>query len=345
MNDRMNDRMVDPQLSTEERVADAALRPTSLDEFVGQKRVKDQLQLVLSAAKQRKASADHILLSGPPGLGKTTLAMIIAAEVGAPLRITSGPTIQHAGDLASILSSLVPGEVLFLDEIHRMSRAAEEMMYLAMEDFRVDVMVGKGPGATSIPLELPPFTLVGATTRAGMLPAPLRDRFGFTAHLDYYQPIEVEEIVLRSASQLGIAIDADAASELSRRSRGTPRIANRLLRRSRDYAQVHHDGDLNLARTQAALELYEVDDLGLDRLDRAVLIALIDKFGGGPVGLSTLALAVGEEPETVDTVCEPFLVREGFITRTPRGRVATPAAWTALGRKPPRLPNQLPLED
>ena len=341
----MSDRMVNPELSTEERVADAALRPSSLDEFVGQKRVKDQLHLVLSAAKQRNASADHILLSGPPGLGKTTLAMIIAAEVGAPLRITSGPTIQHAGDLASILSSLVPGEVLFLDEIHRMSRAAEEMMYLAMEDFRVDVMVGKGPGATSIPLELPPFTLVGATTRAGMLPAPLRDRFGFTAHLDYYEPAELESIVIRSAKQLGIAIDGDSARELSMRSRGTPRIANRLLRRSRDYAQVHHDGDLNLARTQAALELYEVDDLGLDRLDRAVLIALIDKFGGGPVGLSTLALAVGEEPETVDTVCEPFLVREGFITRTPRGRVATPAAWSALGRKPPKLPNQLPLED
>jgi len=341
----MNERMVNPELATEERVADAALRPTSLNEFVGQKRVKDQLQLVLSAAKQRNASADHILLSGPPGLGKTTLAMIIAAEVGAPLRITSGPTIQHAGDLASILSSLVPGEVLFLDEIHRMSRAAEEMMYLAMEDLRVDVMVGKGPGATSIPLELPPFTLVGATTRAGMLPAPLRDRFGFTAHLDYYEPIELESIVLRSAKQLGISIDAESASELSRRSRGTPRIANRLLRRSRDYAQVHHDGDLNLARTQAALELYEVDDLGLDRLDRAVLIALIDKFGGGPVGLSTLALAVGEEPETVDTVCEPFLVREGFITRTPRGRVATPAAWGALGRKQPKMPNQLPLDD
>ncbi len=341
----MNDRMVNPALSNEERVADAALRPTSLAEFVGQKRVKDQLDLVLSAAKQRNASADHILLSGPPGLGKTTLAMIIATEVGAPLRITSGPTIQHAGDLASILSSLVPGEVLLLDEIHRMSRAAEEMMYLAMEDFRVDVMVGKGPGATSIPLELPPFTLVGATTRAGMLPAPLRDRFGFTAHLDYYEPIELESIVMRSATQLGIAIDAESARELSRRSRGTPRIANRLLRRSRDYAQVHHDGALNLARTRAALELYEVDDLGLDRLDRAVLIALIDKFNGGPVGLSTLALAVGEEPETVDTVCEPFLVREGFITRTPRGRVATPAAWTALGRKSPRLPNQLPLEE
>jgi len=337
----MNDRMVNPELSTEERVADAALRPTSLAEFVGQKRVKDQLQLVLSAAKQRNASADHILLSGPPGLGKTTLAMIIAAEVGAPLRITSGPTIQHAGDLASILSSLVPGEVLFLDEIHRMSRAAEEMMYLAMEDFRVDVMVGKGPGATSIPLELPPFTLVGATTRSGMLPAPLRDRFGFTAHLDYYDPIELESIVLRSAKQLGISIDSDSATELSRRSRGTPRIANRLLRRSRDYAQVHFDGVLNLTRTQAALELYEVDELGLDRLDRAVLIALIDKFNGGPVGLSTLALAVGEESETVDTVCEPFLVREGLITRTPRGRVATPAAWTALGRKSPITPDQV----
>jgi Holliday junction DNA helicase RuvB len=341
----MSDRMVNPELSTEERVADAALRPTSLTEFVGQTRVKDQLNLVLSAAKQRNASADHILLSGPPGLGKTTLAMIIASEVGAPLRITSGPTIQHAGDLASILSSLVPGEVLFLDEIHRMSRAAEEMMYLAMEDFRVDVMVGKGPGATSIPLELPPFTLVGATTRAGMLPAPLRDRFGFTAHLDYYEPFELESIVLRSANQLGISIDTESARELSRRSRGTPRIANRLLRRTRDYAQVHHSGELNLSRTRAALELYEVDDLGLDRLDRAVLVALIDKFNGGPVGLSTLALAVGEEPETVDSVCEPFLVREGFITRTPRGRIATPAAWKAIGRKLPKVPNQLPLED
>ncbi len=341
----MSERLVNPALAAEEKVADAALRPTSLSDFVGQQRVKDQLSLVLSAAKQRNASADHILLAGPPGLGKTTLAMIVAAEVGAPLRISSGPTIQHAGDLASILSSLIPGEVLFLDEIHRMSRAAEEMLYLAMEDFRVDVMVGKGPGATSIPLELAPFTLVGATTRAGMLPAPLRDRFGFTAHLDYYEPNEIEEIVHRSAKALRIEIDAESASELSRRSRGTPRIANRLLRRSRDYAQVHHDGVLTIARTQAALELYEVDNLGLDRLDRAVLIALIDKFGGGPVGLSTLALAVGEEPETVDSVCEPFLVRQGFITRTPRGRVATPAAWTALGRKIPKSPNQLPIED
>lgn len=341
----MNERMVSPELSNEERVADAALRPGSLSEFVGQQRVKDQLQLVLSAAKQRQASADHILLSGPPGLGKTTLAMIIAAEVGAPLRITSGPTVQHAGDLASILSSLVPGEILFLDEIHRMSRAAEEMMYLAMEDFRVDVMVGKGPGATSIPLELPPFTLVGATTRSGMLPAPLRDRFGFTAHLDYYEPADLESIVLRSGLKLDIALEPQAAGEISRRSRGTPRIANRLLRRARDYAQVHHDGVLTLDRTKAALELYEVDDLGLDRLDRAVLSALIDKFDGGPVGLSTLALAVGEEPETVDTVCEPFLVREGFMSRTPRGRVATPAAWTALGRKAPKNVAQMSLEE
>jgi Holliday junction DNA helicase RuvB len=335
----MSDRMVSPELSAAEQTADAALRPASLSEFVGQKRVKDQLQLVLSAAKQRNSSADHILLSGPPGLGKTTLAMIIASEVGAPMRITSGPTIQHAGDLASILSSLVPGEVLFLDEIHRMSRAAEEMLYLAMEDFRVDVIVGKGPGATAIPLQLPRFTLVGATTRAGLLPSPLRDRFGFTAHLDFYEENELEEVLRRSAALLQLEIDAKAVSEVASRSRGTPRIANRLLRRVRDYAQVRSGAKgathLTHSDAMAALEMYEVDEKGLDRLDRSVLVALIERFNGGPVGLSTLAIAVGEEAETVESVAEPFLVRNGFMARTPRGRIATAQGWAHVGRTPP----------
>lgn len=330
-----DDRLISSSAYADEVSAESALRPHSLEEFVGQERVKGQLGLVLAAAKQRGANPDHVLLSGPPGLGKTTLAMIIASELDSPLRITSGPTIQHAGDLASILSSLVSGEVLFIDEIHRMSRSAEELLYVAMEDFRVDVMVGKGPGATSIPLELPPFTLVGATTRSGLLPAPLRDRFGFTAHLDYYESAELTKIVERSANQLDISIDSSSATELARRSRGTPRIANRLLRRVRDYAQVHHEGQLQLEITKAALELYEVDELGLDRLDRAVLVALIDNFNGGPVGLSTLALAVGEEPETIDYVCEPFLVRNGFLTRTSRGRIATASAYGAIDRKIP----------
>ncbi len=329
------DRLTDIHITNAERAAEAALRPHTLDDFVGQQRVKDQLSLVLRAAIARQASPEHVLLAGPPGLGKTTLAMIIASEISAPLRITSGPTIQHAGDLASILSSLVPGEVLFIDEIHRVSRTAEEMLYLAMEDFRVDIMIGKGAGATSIPLELAPFTLVGATTRAGMLPAPLRDRFGFTAQLDYYDVEDLVAIVTRSARMLEIDCPSDSAYEIASRSRGTPRIANRLLRRARDYAQVHHDGHLSVNRVRAALELYEVDERGLDRLDRSVLAALIDKFNGGPVGLSTLALTVAEEPETVDTVCEPYLVREGYMTRTPRGRVATPLAWTALGRTAP----------
>ena len=333
--------VIDPSAGAEERAVESALRPTSLDDFVGQQRVKQQLDLVLQAAKQRSASADHILLAGPPGLGKTTLAMIVANELGAPLRLSSGPTIQHAGDLASMLSSLIPGEVLFLDEIHRMSRSAEEMLYLAMEDFRVDVMVGKGPGATSIPLDLAPFTLVGATTRAGMLPAPLRDRFGFTAHLDFYEDHELGHIVTRSAQQLGIGIDAASSAEIAGRSRGTPRIANRLLRRTRDYAQVHNSGEISISSTRSALELYEVDDRGLDRLDRAVLTALIDNFSGGPVGLSTLAMSVGEEPETIETVCEPFLVRQGFMSRTPRGRTATPTSWTALGRPTPGWSEQL----
>ena len=329
------ERLISPQSYADEVSAESALRPHSLEEFVGQDRVKGQLGLVLAAAKQRDANPDHVLLSGPPGLGKTTLAMIIASEIGSPLRITSGPTIQHAGDLASILSSLVSGEVLFIDEIHRMSRSAEELLYVAMEDFRVDVMVGKGPGATSIPLELPPFTLVGATTRSGLLPAPLRDRFGFTAHLDYYETKELSQIVLRSAKQLDLEIDELSSGELASRSRGTPRIANRLLRRVRDYAQVHHSGKLSIDTTKAALELYEVDEIGLDRLDRAVLTALIDNFNGGPVGLSTLALSVGEEPETIDYVCEPFLVRNGFLSRTSRGRIATASAYHAIGRTPP----------
>jgi Holliday junction DNA helicase RuvB len=319
----------------DERAIEVALRPRTLDEVIGQQRVRDQLGLVLEAARGRGRAPDHVLLSGPPGLGKTTLAMIIAHEMSTPLRLTSGPAITHAGDLAAILSGLNDGDVLFVDEIHRMSRPAEEMLYLAMEDFRVDVVIGKGPGATAIPLDIPPFTLVGATTRAGLLPGPLRDRFGFTAQLEYYESDELDTIVRRSAGLLGVEVDREGSAEIASRSRGTPRIANRLLRRVRDYAQVRADGVVTRDIAQLALELYEVDELGLDRLDRAVLDSLCRRFGGGPVGISTLAVAVGEERETVEEVAEPFLVRNGFLARTPRGRVATRSAWEHLGLTPP----------
>ncbi len=319
----------------EERAAELALRPGSLDEFVGQQRVADQLNLLLAAARSRQAPADHVLLSGPPGLGKTTLAIIIATEMNAPIRITSGPAIQHAGDLAAILSTLVEGEILFLDEIHRMSRPAEELLYMAMEDFRVDVIVGKGAGATAIPLELPHFTLVGATTRAGLLPSPLRDRFGFTAQLDFYESSDLSVIVQRSASLLGIEVSQAAIDEIGSRSRGTPRVANRLLRRVRDYAQVHNKGKVDIKEAMAALSMYEVDPVGLDRLDQAVLQAIVQRFNGGPVGVSTLAMAIGEEAETIESLAEPFLVRMGFISRTPRGRIATSAGYAHLGLTPP----------
>jgi Holliday junction DNA helicase RuvB len=315
--------------------AEASVRPRRLADFIAQHRVREQLDLLLQSAMRRGVPPDHILLSGAPGLGKTTLAMIVAAELGAGLRITSGPAIERSGDLAAVLTSLSAGDVLFIDEIHRIARPAEELLYSAMEDFRVDVIVGKGPGATAIPLDVEPFTLVGATTRSGLLTGPMRDRFGFVGHLDFYAAEELTELIHRSAAILGVPVMADGAAEIAGRSRGTPRIANRLLRRVRDFAEVRGDGVVTLAAAQAALHVYDVDEIGLDRLDKAVLRALVTSFGGGPVGLSTLAVAVGEQPDTVEEVCEPYLVRAGLLARTPRGRVATAGAWRHLGLRPP----------
>ncbi|WP_395640411.1 Holliday junction branch migration DNA helicase RuvB [Pseudolysinimonas sp.] len=335
MSDEIDTGLVRPAPESEAELAfEGALRPRSLAEFVGQVKVRGQLQLLLDAAAMQNRTPDHILLAGPPGLGKTTLAMIVAHESNRPLRMSSGPAIQHAGDLAALLSSLVPGEVLFIDEIHRMARSAEEMLYLAMEDFRIDIMVGKGAGATSIPLDLAPFTLVGATTRSGLLPNPLRDRFGFTANLEFYDDAELDEVLARAARLLDLAIPPDARREIAGRSRGTPRIANRLLRRVRDFALVR-GGGAGMSAVHGALELYDVDPIGLDRLDRAVLETIVHRFEGGPVGLSTLAVSVGEEADTIESVVEPFLVRVGMLSRTPRGRVATRRAWDHLGIRRP----------
>ncbi len=348
-----DDHVLDETLLPGEDRVEASLRPGRLEEFVGQDRVRRQLELVLAGARRRGQSADHVLLSGAPGLGKTTLAAIVAAEVGAAFRATSGPAIERPGDLAAILTGLEPGDVLFLDEVHRLPRTVEEVLYPAMEDFQLDIVVGKGPGARSIRLDLPRFTLVGATTRTGLISSPLRDRFGFAAQLEHYEVEELLAIVVRSARLLGMHVAEDGAAEIASRSRGTPRIANRLLRRVRDYAEVEGDGTVDLAVARAALQVFDVDELGLDRLDRRLLEALVDRFGGGPVGLSTLATSLAEEPDTIEDAVEPFLLRCGLVQRTPRGRVATAGAYAHLGRPlppagqvvPPRTPGAVALFD
>ncbi|HEX6678057.1 MAG TPA: Holliday junction branch migration DNA helicase RuvB [Actinomycetes bacterium] len=324
-----------PHAAPEERAGEGSLRPRRLDEFVGQARVREQLGVVLESARRRGLPPDHLLFSGPPGLGKTSLATIVANELEVGLRVTSGPALERAGDLAATLTGLEPSDVLFVDEVHRLPRAVEEVLYPAMEDFQIDVVLGKGPGARSLRLDLPRFTLVGATTRTGLITSPLRDRFGFAARLDLYEPAELEAIVIRSAGILGVEVDAEGAAVLAGRSRGTPRIANRLLRRVRDYAEVKGSGRIDAATAVQALELFEVDALGLDKLDLALLAVLCRRFAGTPVGLTTMAVSLGEEPDTIEDVTEPFLVRLGFVQRTPRGRVATAAAFAHLGLQPP----------
>ncbi len=335
-----DERLIDAkELLPEDRELDIALRPRMIAEFVGQDRVKEQLTLLIDGARARREPIDHLLFSGPPGLGKTTLAQIVANEMDAGFRPTSGPALERPSDLAAILTNLEDADVLFVDEIHRMPRAVEEILYPALEDFSLDVVLGKGPTARSIRLELPRFTLVGATTRPGRITLALRERFGFSPRLDYYTKDDLASIVTRSAGILGIEIDDDGAAEIAKRSRGTPRVANRLLRRVRDFAQVRHDGRASGEIARKGLELFEVDEEGLDRLDTAILTAVLEKFSGGPVGLSTLAAAVGEETDTVEDVVEPYLLQLGFLQRTPRGRIATDRAWRHLGRQPPsRLP-------
>ena len=328
-----------------ELALEVSLRPRSLDEFVGQSELKDHLGIILEAARRRGQAADHLLFAGPPGLGKTTMAGVVANELGVHLHITSGPALERAGDLAAILTKLDEGDVLFIDEIHRLGRPVEEILYPAMEDFQLDIVVGKGPAASSIRLPLPRFTMVGATTRTGMITGPLRDRFGFVARLDYYTDAELEAIVMRAATILGVPIDAGGAIEIAGRARGTPRIANRLLRRVRDFAEVRGNGAIDKSTASEGLALFGVDGLGLDKVDRAILRTICERFGGGPVGLSTLAISVGEQPETVEDVYEPFLMQQGLLQRTPRGRVASPAAYLHLGLDAPAAERSAALFD